>query len=451
MVLKLLSKLNNKHFFSLASNVAMSILAMVSMAILYRYMPSGKELDTWIIFQTFFFLMETGRQGFLTTATVKFYAGASKERSDEVIGSSWYLGIIITGVLLLINIPTFFLSGYIQNNGFSFFFKWFGVTSVLSLPAIIANCALQAQSRFERLLYMRLVTQLSFIALIIYFIVTSNLNLQTVLFSYLVSNALTSIFLLITGWSQLSALSKKTKKCVRELFDFGKYTVAGNINSYLLRSSDLFIIGIVMEKEAGAIAAYKLGLSLLEIIEIPLRSFVATAMPTLSAAYNRDDRKGLIYTMQKYAGAITYLLIPVCLGGILLADVAVYIFAHNKHNVGPEAANVLRIFLTFALLFPADRFLALSLDAIHKPNVNSVKIFIMLIVNVVGDLIALAIYKSVYSVALATLLPTLVGVIVGYRELKKYEPFHMRQIFVVGLAEAKDMIRRTLKFKHSVS
>jgi Na+-driven multidrug efflux pump len=146
---------------------------------------------------------------------------------------------------------------------------------------------------------------------------------------------------------------------------------------------------------------------------------------------------------------------PICVGGILLADVAIYIMK-GKTVIGPEAANVLRIFLTFALLFPADRFIALALDAIHKPNVNLVKILIMLAFNVVGDFIGIAIFRNIYGpesttniygVAIATVFPTLIGVFVGYWALNKYEPFSLRQIYVVGFAEAKQMIRRTLKLR----
>jgi O-antigen/teichoic acid export membrane protein len=430
----------------------MSIFALVTMSVLYRYMPSKRDVDSWVIFQQLFGLLETGRAGFLTTATVKFYAGSGKQRIDEVMGSSWFLGAAITLGMLVLNLPLLYVANVIGNEGFSFFFKWFGVTALFSLPAVIANCAVQASARFDRLLYMRLVTQLSFLGIVIYLIVSGNISLYSVLIANLLSHLITSIFLFVTGWSEITAWTKRTKKCIRELYDFGKYTVANNISSTLLRTSDIFIISFMFKGAAGdgLVAVYNLALKLMEIIEIPLRSLVATAMPTLSAAYNQNDRKGLIYTMQKYAGALTYALIPVCIGGILLADIAAHIVG-AKNAVGPEAGNVLRIFLTFALLFPTDRFLALSLDAVHKPNINSIKILLMLAVNIAGDFIGIAIFHNIYGVTLATILPTLVGVFVGYWALNKYEPFSLRQIYTVGFKEAKLMIRKTLKLRPSVT
>jgi O-antigen/teichoic acid export membrane protein len=458
---QLLAKFNNKHFFSVAGNVAMSVFALVTVSLLIRFMSSAAELDSWFLFLTVFTLVETARAGFLTTATVKFCSGADKKRFDEVMGSAWYLGAGITTAIVVINIPFLVLSFYIENAAYAFSLKWVGLTALLSLPSVIANCSMQAEARFDRILYMRMVTQLSFLAMVVYLIFSDNLNLQTVLVANLLSHVATSIFLLARGWAEFSTLAKRSKKAIRELYDFGKFTVAGNVSSNLLRSSDVYIISFMFTGKAseGLVTMYNLALRLLEMIEIPLRSFVATAMPTLSADYNRGDRKGLIYTMQKYAGAVTYLLVPICVLGILLADVAVFIMK-GKKVIGPEAANVLRIFLTFALLFPADRFIALSLDAIHKPNINLVKILIMLAVNVAGDFIGIAIFRNIYGpeastniygVALATIFPTLVGVFVGYWALKKYEPFSLRQIYVVGFAEAKQMIRRILNRPSSVT
>src|SRR5438552_571578 len=139
---KLLSKLNNRHFFSLAGNVVMSILSIVTMSLLYHFLPDKAELGKWVFFLTVYTLFEMARAGFLTTATVKYYSGADKQRADEVIGSAWLIGIIITGVLIAISIPALFVVKAMNDQGLIFFFTWFGPTYLLTLPTIIANCGL---------------------------------------------------------------------------------------------------------------------------------------------------------------------------------------------------------------------------------------------------------------------------------------------------------------------
>src|SRR6195952_2681350 len=100
---KFFSKFNNKHFFSLAGNVMMSGLAIVIMSLLYRFMPNKAEMGNWVIFQTWFVLVDMFRTGFLTTATIKFYSGSNKDKAAEVIGSAWVLATAITLTLLLLN------------------------------------------------------------------------------------------------------------------------------------------------------------------------------------------------------------------------------------------------------------------------------------------------------------------------------------------------------------
>src|SRR5258706_14953263 len=100
-ITRIFSKLNNRHFFSLAGNVVMSGFTILSMWMLYGFLPDKAAVGNWVFFQTMFSLVDMFRTGFLTTATIKFYAGADKERAMEVVGSTWVLGSLITLGLLL--------------------------------------------------------------------------------------------------------------------------------------------------------------------------------------------------------------------------------------------------------------------------------------------------------------------------------------------------------------
>jgi len=441
------AKLNNKHFFSLAGNVIMSGLSIIIMGILYRSLPNKAEMGNWVFFQYIFALVEMLRTGFLTMAFIKFYSGSEKSRAAEIIGSTWVLGTAITFGLLALNIPVLFLIRLVKIDileGLYFFLKWFGISYLLSLPTFIANCVLQAEARFDRLLFMRMINQLSFLVLILVLIFMHHLTLETLVYSYMISLLLTSIFVLLKGWTNLWSWKYRTTRAVKELYHFGKYSVLGNISSSLLRTSDIWIITGMLGTEA--VAKYNIGLKLMEVIEIPLRSSIATAMSTMSAAYNRGIKSEVIYTMKKYAGLLTFALVPVCIAAVLFAELAVHLVS-GKHYVGTEAANVLRLFMTFSLLFPTDRFIALGLDVIHKPNINFLKILIMLAVNVVTDIIGIKIFGNIYGVALATLCPLLVGIWIGYWALRKYENFSLMNIPAVGLKELKLLLRNKLNFQ----
>lgn len=448
---KLISKLNNKHVFSLAGNGATAGFTIVIMAMLYRFLPTISDVGNWVFFLTVYGLVEMFRMGFLTTATIKFYAGADKDTAQEIIGSSWLLATLITLGLVLLNIPALLLLKVVHIEGLAFFLKWFGLSYLLSLPWMLANCVLQAENRFDRLFYTRMVTQVSFMLSLLVFILMHKLTLERVVFCNLFSYFVTSMYVLLKGWTHLSSWKKISRRGIMKLYHFGKYSVMGNISSSLLRTSDIFIIGFMFPGDKGQalVAIYNFGLRLMEIIEIPLRSLVATAMPSMATAYNNGNKEQLIYIMKKYAGTLTLALIPVCVASVLLADVAAWIISPTK-MVGTAGPNVLRLFMTFAILFPTDRFLALTLDVIHKPNINFYKILIMLAVNVTGDILGILALGNIYGVAITTVFPTLVGVYVGYRALQKYHPFHLRDIYRTGWEEVKLFIRNTLKFRNSV-
>jgi len=421
-------KIQNKHFLSLSGNGIMSILGMVTYGLLSHSL-SLKEMGIWVFFTTGYLLMETFRSGFLTTAFIKFHAGAEKDRANEVIGSSWYIALIITGGFIALNIPAFFLENYVNDEGFSMILKWFGITYILSLPFYMATNIVQGDQRFDRLLYIRIINVGSFIVLVFSLILFKEINLRNVLYSYLASCFVTSLFVMLRGWSGITLLKMRSKECILTLYNFGKFSVGTTLSANLFRTSDTLIIKIFLGD--AALAIYNLGQKLMEVIEIPLRSFTATGMPALSSAYNQNKNSLVISEMSKYIGMLTIALVPVAILSLIFSDLAISIIGGPQYE-NTEAANVLRLFMLFALLYPADRFMALTLDVIHKPKINFIKVIVMLIANIVFDLLGVYSFGNVYGIALASLIPTLIAVVVGFKALQSYYRFEFLQIFSTG-------------------
>jgi O-antigen/teichoic acid export membrane protein len=441
-----IKKLNNKHFFSLAGNITISVLSLVTTAILFRFLPSQADVGTWFLFQTVLGLIDTARSGFLNTAVIRFYAGASPQRVEEVTGSTWYLATIISVTVLIINALLLFTIPFVTDASLLFMLQWLGLAFILNLPVIIANCTLQGAERFDWLLYMRAVNQVSFLVFIVALAFFKQLTLNTLPLAYLLTLLLTSLYVLLKGWTNLASWKKRTHSCIREIYNFGRFTVGTILSSILLRASDTFLIKIFFPPGVAErlIGIYRIGLQSLEIVEIPLRSFISTGMTTLSVAENQGNKNYFVYAVKKYTGILVMLIIPAAIAAWLLADVAVYVLAGSKY-LNTEAANVIRIFMTFAILFPFDRFFAVSLDVLHQPRINYYKVIVMLIVNVLADTIGFYITKNIYGIALATLFPTTVGTWVGYHYLRKHFHFTFKEILIVGYTEAKQMVLKTLQ------
>lgn len=394
----------------------MTIINMITVAVLYRYL-SLSDNGIWIFYQTAIIFIDTFRTGLVNSAFVKFFSGATYERGIEIIGSTWVLVLLISGFFIIINIPFFFLLQNIDDEGIKVVIKYLAINLIISVPLVIALCKAQGELRFDRILYLRVCNNGLFLLFVFVLIGLNKISFQSVLYVNLVAVTITSAFALISGWSGIQFIYEKSWTGVKEIFHFGKYTVATSIGSSLFKVTDTFVINFMLGP--AALAIFTLGQRLMEVVEIPLRSLTATAMPSLSAAYNQKNTSYFIILIKKYIGVVTILLIPALILGFIFADFAIGLVAGAKY-VDTEAGNVFRIFITFALLYPADRFLATAIDAIHKPNINTIKVTIMLVINLVADIIGIYLFQNVYGIALASFFPILFAVITSFWFLNKY-------------------------------
>lgn len=443
MLETLFKKINNKHFFSFLGNIMMSVLSMIIVAILFRSMAKV-DIGYWFFFQTLFVLLDTFRTGFLQIALITFYTGAEEKRAKEVIGSIWFLAICITAILVLANLAILPFLKYFTSTAIIATIQWFGLTFLATLPSNIASWILQADQRFDRLLILRVLTQGSFIICLLLLIFFKQVDLDHLLLVNFLINIMVSCIAIIFKWTHISTFFKRSKKCILEIFHFGKFSVGTTISANLLRSSDTFIITFLLGP--AALAIYNIPLRLMELIEIPIRSSVSTAMSSMAKAVNRNNLKEVVYILQKYAGTLFFIFIPIAIGGILFADIAVSLLGGGKY-VNTEAANLYRIMMVMAVFYPIDRFIGVSLDIIHQPKINFIKVILMLVLNVSGDFIGIFTFGNLYGVALSTLFPLVIGMFFGYYNLNKFIPFKFSNIFVFGHIQIRIYYRRLIKTK----
>lgn len=441
-----INKLRNRHFLSLLANGSMAILSVVTIGILFRFLPAN-EIGYWFFFQTVFVLLDTFRTGFLQVGLIKFYSGAQKERADAVLGSVWFLGLVITAIMIAINL-LFFAGAHIfhftENAGLMNSIKWFGITFLGTLPTAISSWILQASQRFDKLLILRIMNQGFLILAILITIGLNKLHVDVLFLINALSAFTVSSFCIFNGWTNIRTFPKRTSTMIRELFNFGKFSVGTTISSNLLKSSDTFIIMFVLGTAGpAAVAMYTIPMRLMEIIEIPLRSFLATGMPSMSAAFNRNNKEEVVQIMQKYAGTLAIVLIPISIIAVLLSKLIIGLLGGSTY-IGTDAETVYRIFMSFSMLLPIDRFLGVTLDIIHQPRINFYKVLVMLFTNVVLDFVGIHLFGNINGVALASFFTFMAGTVFGYYWLRKYLDFTLLSIFRVGIKEIRGFARQAL-------
>jgi O-antigen/teichoic acid export membrane protein len=423
----------SKSFISLVGNGLGALLGVITFALLARVLD--KEIfGPYLIFLAIYGIFETLRIGMVMNALVRNLAQCKTiEDEQEVIGSTQFITLFLTFIYIVVITSLYFVFKYFGFfTEYLFFFKWFVLIAVISAPNNYATWYLNAKLKIASMSAIRILNQLVFIGLI-WFYVKADGSIYSVIISYTVSHFVVSIMAVVLGWSGLQYLFKYTLLKITEVFHFGKFSMGTLLGSNLLRSTDTFIIGSSFLGSAG-VAMYNVPSRLLEIIEMPLRSFAVTALPQFAKLYADKAYEALRYEFEKKAGLVFFLLLPIAIGSFIFADWLVLIIGGESYS---ESAILLRVFASYMAILPLDKFSGVMLDTINKPNLNFYKVMIQLAVNVVGDYIGIAIFGNLESVAFVSTATFLAGMAFGYYQLNKHMGIKFNNVLRYGWQEVK--------------
>ncbi len=434
---KVIALFQNIHIQSLLGNGVMAIFGVVSLGLLYRAL-SIEDIGIYVFFMTIYLLMDNIKMGLLTNAFLKFYSGTTGQRANEVLGSTWALGLALTGFFILLNIASFFVMHFIKNEGLLLLIQYFSFIALATLPSFMANLVVQGDKRFDRLLWLRLINQVIFTGTILVLMILKKSTLHTIILTFIGANLIASIATILFGWTKIGTLKYSSKKTFLDIFHFGKYSMGTNLSSKLFGVVDIFFINYFLG--SAALAMYNLGGRLLQFVEIPLLSFAASGMPSLAAFFNNDKKDEMMYLMKKIVGMLTFGFIIIAVFSIIFAQPIITIIGGEKY-AHSETVNLFRIFMIIAIMYPSDRFFALTLDVMNKPNINFYKIIVMLLINLVADYAFILVFKNVYGIAFANVFPVLAAISISYFYLNKYSPFNFWGVFKVGFVESIALVK----------
>ena len=429
--------LHEDNFLSLTGNLTISFFGIAGFALLARSFQMD-IFGEWVIFISAAALVEMFRYGIINTAIIRYLSGAEPEERIKYIGSNGLIGLIATfTICTLLYACLFTFSEPIHNSGYELFFKWYPLLALINLPMNTALVILQADLQFGKILLIRSIESVGLFLVIAANYFFFQMTLTQLVWAYIVIDTIASGTCVVMGWDGLKYITKAARVNIKTLLNFSKYTTFTLIGTNLLRSADTFIISF-SPLGTAAVALYSIPMKLTELQQIPLRSFAATAFPKLSKAsmHNKiQEVKEIFYT---YSGAMTYLFMGISLVTFVFADFFILILGGRQYLgtdpvTGFNAANIMRIFSIYGLLLPIDRMTGLGLDSINKPKINFIKVLYMVIANVVGDIIAIFIFKSLSLVAVASIFFTAIGVWVGYYYMDKELSLNYKSIFSSGI------------------
>lgn len=411
-------KSNNIH--SLLGNVMYSGFSMILFIFMLRTLD--KDLyGRWIIILTTFNLLDILRVGLTGTGAIRAISTSSGLEQFKNIAASYHLSFFITVVLSVIFIPLYFLLHPHFNDSYYVpilvFYPLMAFSNLAHSQAINYN---QGIVNFKRILIIKSAVgflNLTFIGFYIYFF---DETLQGIVYTYCLSDIVTSLFVIANKWDGNKYIKYFDLNSIKELLKFGKYSTASLIGSNLLRSSDTFILSLSPFFGAAGIAIYSIPMKFVELIEIPLRSLTSTAFPKFSIAYQESKEK-FVDVFSNYLTLSVMLLLPVIVIIPILSEPILFFFGGKNYIQSLELQKqILYVVLLYIFFLPFDRFSGMSLMSFNRPNVNFIKVLVMLLCNIVFDCIAIFVFKSLVLVALASVFFTIIGTLLGFVQLNKY-------------------------------
>ncbi|APY08069.1 hypothetical protein BWZ20_07050 [Winogradskyella sp. J14-2] len=433
------------NFLSLSGNLVIALLGFGGFALLARRLDT-EEFAQWVLFISGGSLVEMLRYGITNNGLVRFLSGATDQNKERFIGANVVISVFATLIIatLLITIKLIF-SNAINGSSYALFFNWYPVLAFLNLPLNNALVVQQAKMKYNNILFIKALSSGLFFSFLVVNTLVLKRSILEITIVFLVINTLTSLVCIRKSWDGLLLYKKANKATLNTLLNFGKYSTFTLIGTNLLRNADILIISI-SPFGSTAVALFSIPLKLTEIQQIPLRSFTATAFPKMSKASLEGKPHQVKELFNVYSGAITYLFFAVSLVTFIFAKEFVILISGTQYLdetiTGINIVSIVKILSIYGVLLPIDRMTGIGLDSINKPNINAIKVLVMLVANIIGDLVSIYVFHSIEMVAVSTLVFTTVGIVVGAYFLNKNI-----KVSVVEIFKSANLFYKNLWFK----
>jgi len=388
----------------LTGNIGASALGLVTFMLLARLF-SQQIFGQWALFIAAAGLADLIRTGLIRQALVRsLTVTTNKQIQASYKRASAQILILVSGGLALILAIIHQLTPVFA---FSIFLKWYPIWLLVSVPHMLAAWLAQANKKFRQMVNIRMMINALFLA----FVLSAfwmPIQLEEVIVGHLGVQLLVSLWLMKDQKLHYRDLLFSTGGRVKEILQFGKYNVATLVGTNLLKTADHLIIGIMLGTEAVAI--YAIPLKVLEVLEIPLRGFVMTTFPKLTKSYVSANQGAYQQIFNRWVFRISFLFIPVTTVMLIFPSLPVTVLA----GAGYQASEpLIRVFALVMLLIPLDKFLGVAFDSINQPSFNARKVWLMVMINVVGDFVVLFFFQSLLAVAVVSLLALITSTYMG--------------------------------------
>lgn len=334
--------------------------------ILFRALTKA-DVGDWFTFLAAVSILEVGRMGLQQNALIKYLTDCEEEQEYKKIATaSLILNFLVTlAIVVILWSAAPYVGAALNSEVMPMMLRTYCITTVLLVPFMQFNYMAQANLDFEGIFWSDFTRQgLLFFYILFMFLFATEITLAELVQFQILTAVAASAIAWFFARPYLRFQREIDWKWVKELFDYGKFTLGTNLSTMLYKSIDKFMIrGII---GPVATASYEAAIKVTNMADIPTNSMAAILFPQ-SAKRLKEGKEAIKDLYEKAVGAIFSLMIPGIIFVLLFAEYIILFVAGDGYA---DSANLLRLTILYGLFIPYAVQFGTVLDSIGKPQIN---------------------------------------------------------------------------------
>lgn len=373
------------------------------------------QFGTWALYITIISIGDSIRQGMVQNGLARLIIQFPNDDKLPATGFALnYMIVLILGALILITTQF-----YSFGDNIAAILPHAGKSLLVIGTIQFISTLCQARLDFKTYFITNLIYLFCFITCLVYLNqVSETISLIQIINAQLISLVLPVIYFLSTTKISIILPSRKHLKA---LLDFGKYSTGTNFLSILFHKADILMIAYFLDPVS--VALFHFASKIMNYAELPLHALSQVIYPRLSASHQHKDSNELNKEYGLSIIRLLVLVIPIALVVIMFNNSIINLLSSGEYTNSSQLIILLGIGIIFK---PWGRVFGLTLDAIGKPKVNFRMLLLSLLINITMNLILIPIY-GVQGAAIATTSSILVTTIIGQIRIESYasiKPIH---------------------------
>ena len=388
-------------------------------------------MGVWALFLMISTMVELIKQGLLRNPLIKFL-GMSEyaDKKDEVQSTALFINIAfsIFAIVVFIFLGSM-IAGLLKAPQLRELLLWNTLFVILLIPFNHCEVVLQANFKYQNIFYAYFLRQGLFMILVVLvvFVFRQYLSLVTFAILQIISLLAGAILILISSKPFLPTHFKTSKKLMRAMFHFGKYVFGTNFVNTLSKSFDHFVTAnAIPDPVQGKIyvSYYNAVSRVNNLVDVPSVAVSDVLFPKNVQAIQMEGMSKVKYYFERMVALLISFILPLSVIILLLPKLVLLVIAGRQYL---EAANILQIMMTVAIIRPFFYQFGTTMDAIGKPQLNFWYNLMLMIINLTFTFVGLKTFGR-DGAAYASVAYHICGLLLIYGVLKSQVNVEMRNI-----------------------